>query len=145
MIMISKDQLDIVRQYFVKRPDIAAVYLFGSFAEGVASPLSDLDLAILFSPLVSTNSYSQEKLNITALLSRLITAPVNIHILDTKMSLPFLFQVITKGKVQIDNMPSFRLDFEEKARNLYFDFQPVINQYMSALKQRLTENTYGNR
>ncbi len=36
---------------------IAAVYLFGSHARGASTPLSDIDIAILFLPVIEESRY----------------------------------------------------------------------------------------
>jgi uncharacterized protein len=38
-----------IAKYFADKPEIAAVYLFGSYAQGTTRPLSDVDIAILLS------------------------------------------------------------------------------------------------
>jgi uncharacterized protein len=40
---------DKIAKYFSDKPEIAAVYLFGSYAQGTTRPLSDVDIAILLS------------------------------------------------------------------------------------------------
>ena len=49
MSMPSK-VIDDAKKYFQKRTDIAFAFLFGSYARGVATKLSDVDIAVYFYP-----------------------------------------------------------------------------------------------
>lgn len=50
-----------LREYFSRLPDIAAVYLFGSFAKGRQGPNSDFDVAVLFTPEQKTKMQRFER------------------------------------------------------------------------------------
>jgi predicted nucleotidyltransferase len=49
---------NIIKQYFKDRKEIAAVYLFGSYASGKNNYMSDVDIGILF-----THQYSKSDKN----------------------------------------------------------------------------------
>lgn len=44
------DMIDNLKNYFSKRQDVAFAFLFGSQARGVATKLSDVDIAVYFYP-----------------------------------------------------------------------------------------------
>jgi predicted nucleotidyltransferase len=50
MSMISDGQIKLLKNYFQNRPDIAFAFLFGSYAKGTATKLSDVDIAVYFHP-----------------------------------------------------------------------------------------------
>ena len=43
---LSKNKLELLKQYFTNQPAIVKVYLFGSFARGEATAKSDIDLLV---------------------------------------------------------------------------------------------------
>lgn len=43
--------LPLLVQYFQRRPEFTAAYLYGSYDEGVARPDSDVDIAVLTDPV----------------------------------------------------------------------------------------------
>jgi uncharacterized protein YutE (UPF0331/DUF86 family)/predicted nucleotidyltransferase len=45
-----KEKIELVRKYFLERPDISMVFIFGSYAKGREISESDFDLAIYFKP-----------------------------------------------------------------------------------------------
>ena len=44
--------------YLARQPDVAAAYLFGSYARGQATSYSDIDIAVLFR-LLEENSFAR--------------------------------------------------------------------------------------
>lgn len=53
MSMPSKaidDTVSLLKKYFQRRTDIAFAFLFGSYARGAATKLSDIDIAVYFYP-----------------------------------------------------------------------------------------------
>ncbi len=67
--MITTDKIKkLLKEYLDHLPDIAAAYLFGSYAEGKMSKDSDIDIAIL---LARGKKESSDKLKVMADLSRI--------------------------------------------------------------------------
>lgn len=48
--MISDEHMKLLKNYFQNRSDIAFAFLFGSYAKGKATKLSDVDIAVYFYP-----------------------------------------------------------------------------------------------
>lgn len=68
-------------RFFRKRPEVVAVYLFGSRARGRATELSDIDLAILLDPQAAVNS-SKLKRELLTGLSRILRKEIHLVILN---------------------------------------------------------------
>ena len=75
---IIKDSLDFLK----KKIRVGSVYLFGSYATGDATPLSDLDLAI-FSP-DADNMKIEEKAQLAAELKLQCHSDVELHFFSLK-------------------------------------------------------------
>jgi len=131
-----------LKKYFSKRANVAAVYLYGSHATNTASRLSDIDMAVLFKkdPVDITRARIDLIVKITRLLN---TDNVDVQILHQDMSLPLAQQILKYGKVLVDNDPDTRIKFENKLRNLIFDFEPYEEQIFQAMYERLEKGTYG--
>lgn len=48
--MLKEEEIDALREYFKGRKDVAFAFLFGSQAEGRATKISDVDIAVYFYP-----------------------------------------------------------------------------------------------
>jgi predicted nucleotidyltransferase len=68
---VMSELLEVVRRF--KSKDIQAIYLFGSFASGIPTPKSDVDL------LIVTEKTNREDLQ-TELLS--VSVPVDCHLVS---------------------------------------------------------------
>ena len=87
---------------------IDAAYLFGSHAQGTETKESDLDLAILFTPLQLPSF--DEQMNLRLLLEGLLKKEIDLLILN-KVSPIVAMQAVTKGKLIIDKTPKHRINF----------------------------------
>lgn len=117
-----------LREYFRSKPDISAVYLFGSFARGRQGHKSDLDLAILFSPEELTKMQRFERridleLGIEKLTER------NVDVIDLVTAPPVLqHQVRKHGLLLLEKDHRHRVSFEVTTRRNYFDLTRVYHQ-----------------
>ena len=120
------------------QPDLIAVYLFGSIAEGKNHLQSDIDVAVLFIDSLEPAEIFQETLNIgTALES---TLPYPIDVVALNLAGPFLcFQVIQKGEVIIQRDEVARCLFHVRTMNLYFDAKPFFDYQQQMTIRRIRE------
>jgi predicted nucleotidyltransferase len=106
---------------------IAAVYLFGSVARGSDRPGSDVDLAVLYrKPPAPT--LAQLPLELEAALESRLDRPVQIVALHTA-PVDLVHRVLRDGQLLVDADPSLRIRFEVRARNEYFDLEPILRRY----------------
>ncbi|MBI5197652.1 MAG: nucleotidyltransferase domain-containing protein [Nitrospirae bacterium] len=116
---------------------VAVVYLFGSQAQGRTTPMSDIDIGIVFrSPADPTDS-----LTVYTRLYDLFTdhfpAPGEMDIVFLQQSpSSFQYQVIKHGIVLYEDNPVFRADYEEQVIKEYLDFEPVLRRFSEALLSR---------
>lgn len=120
----------IVAEVCASRPDVAAVYLFGSVARDAAGPGSDVDVAVLFArnppALLAGPRYSLE-----GDLERALRRPVDLVVLNDA-PVDLRTRVLRDGRILVDRDRSARIAFEVRTRNEAFDLQPILTQYRAA-------------
>ena len=120
-----------VRDALGKRPDIELAYLFGSFAQGLARPQSDVDVAV-----AAANP---------------INAPVRIELIDTISTATgrgvdlvdlhragplILTRVLTTGQCLIKRNPALLARLITKMWYLNADFMPLVRMIQDARRRR---------
>ena len=106
---------------------LVAVYLFGSRARGTATDRSDVDVAVLYAE-APASGLEGLGLDLEADLERALGLPVQIVVLNTA-PVDLVHRVLRDGHLLLDRDRSRRIRFEVKARNEYFDLQPLLARY----------------
>jgi predicted nucleotidyltransferase len=106
---------------------VVAAYLYGSVARGTSRSGSDVDIAVLYAgdPPVSLAGLP---LGLEAELERLLGVPVQVVVLN-RAPVDLIHRVLRDGALLVDRDPSARIRFEVKARNEFFDLQPILARY----------------
>lgn len=137
---------EVLGNYFRTRSDIAAVYLFGSYAQDAVLPTSDVDIAILYKPDQIPRDQLDAKISLGSTLAALLNHPdVDVHVLTTAASLPFIHEVLRCGRRLVINDDESTARFEAAMRVRYLDYQPIQQEYLRAMEERLQQGTYGSR
>jgi uncharacterized protein len=118
------------RAFATARPEIVAVYLYGSRARGTATARSDVDLALLYNPPPAATLEGQP-FDIEAELERGLGVPVEIIVLN-HAPVDLVHRVLRDGILVLDRDRSFRIHIEAKARNEFFGLQPHLTRYRAA-------------
>jgi predicted nucleotidyltransferase len=120
---------------------IGVVYLVGSQASGEQGPVSDFDLAVVF----SGDEQPINKMAIHPVLYDILTDefPVTLKndvdiIYLQEAALSFQFEAISTGRVIYESNPELRVDYEESVVKRYLDFAPVEKMFSTALMERLS-------
>jgi len=131
--------LPLLAQYFARRPEITAAYLYGSYAEGVARPDSDVDIAVLTDPVPgNTLKYRLEVMEDTR---RLVKRDTEVIILNEA---PRLLQ-FQEGSIIYERSADKRAFFEMDIAGRYYDYKKYFDFHARHLASRIKEGGLGVR
>ena len=131
MDLKTRKILKVLENLCRKEGDILFSYLFGSLAYENSIPESDVDIAVYLDKK-KKRDFFERRLDLISKFSRVLKKEADIIILNEAP--PFLkFVVLKEGKLFFDKSESKRIDFELKATNEYFDFQPIMKLYEQRL------------
>jgi len=119
--------------------DIVLLYLYGSYALGIAHRLSDLDVGFLSKRKFSLN-------NTLKLLGKLeeIFEEEAIDLVDlSKAPLTLIHRVLKEGKCLYAQDLSKRIEFEIRHESLYWDTEPLRREYFMGLERRIKDGASG--
>lgn len=109
------------------RPVLLA-YGYGSAVAGCATPLSDIDIALVLAPDCGLDAYQRFMLELE--IEAEIERRCGIHNADVRSidDAPLRVQgrVVTSGRLLYARDEDLRVAFEVRTRKRYFDFQPVL-------------------
>jgi predicted nucleotidyltransferase len=117
-----------LRESFAAEPDdVVAAYLFGSVARGTAGARSDVDVAVL---CARTPPATLEglPLDLESRIARVVGRPAQVVVLNTAPA-GLIHRVLRDGVLLLGRAPGARIRFEVKARNEFFDLQPILTRY----------------
>ncbi len=117
-------------------PRIDLAYIFGSRAAGKEGPISDYDIAVLFSePYTPGQRYELAH----KLKKKLMTDQVDLVVLNNA-PIELRYAVIASGIVAYETNAETRVEYEALTLSLYGDFLPVLrNQREDILKEGSNE------
>lgn len=105
-----------------RRPELAAAYLYGSAATGHATPLSDIDIAVVTAGDLSPDRRSELLRELVLALERACPGSVfDVRFLD-ELPVTLRGRAVTEGRRVLDRDPERRVEAEVRARMDYHDF-----------------------
>lgn len=125
---------NIIIEYFTKKPEVAAVYLYGSCVRGEAKEGSDIDLGVLMTDKSKYMGFGIPQVVFAGDLHPLTGKKIEVQDLIV-CSIDFAHRVLAEGKLLISNNERVRIAFEEKILRQYFDFKPSLDEYYEYLSK----------
>jgi len=117
---------------------VLMAYLFGSQATGRNSPLSDIDIAVLFDEKVEPHTYMERQMDLIGEFMKLFHTN-DVDVVGLNNASPLLtYNVVSRSKVLFD--PRKRaLRFKISAWNRFFDSQYLRDVQWSYLRKWIAE------
>jgi predicted nucleotidyltransferase len=129
----------LLKPVFKKYPEIQAVYLFGSQAEGRSNSESDLDLAVLS----SSSELQNKKLDLLSDLSEVGFCNVDLIFLDTA-DMVLKYEVIRLNRLIYHTSNFKKGEYYSLILRQYFDFYPYLEVQREAYKRRIVSDSKRN-
>ena len=123
------------------RPEIAAAYLYGSAARDRVTPLSDVDVGLLFAESVEPRTRRRIASEVASEMARSHPGE-SVDVRDLE-DLPLVVQghVLSEAALAGSNDERRRVSFEVAIRQRYFDFLPFhradVSGGLQALRRKL--------
>ncbi len=132
-VLKTEDIICVTSKYLENRDDITFAYLFGSYAKGNQTHLSDIDIAVY---MKYDNQVFEKKLQVLSDLTKILeTDDIDLVILN-KAPISLLTKILASKAVLIDKDPPVRHTFESLKMRMGFDF--------SFLEKRILEQRFLN-
>jgi uncharacterized protein len=121
---------------FKEVPHVELAYLFGSHAAGKEGPMSDFDIAVLY----SSNPLPEQTYRMAHQLASLLkNHRIDLVVLN-RAPIELRYAVIANGCLVHEADVSVRVEFEAQTLSRYGDFLPVLRkQRKDILKERKDE------
>lgn len=133
---------DLVLTALAGRADLAAIYLFGSVAEGTAHASSDVDVAVLFRQGLTDEAMFARTIEIGVLLETALRRQVDVVALN-RATPAICFQVLQHGQLLAEPDPAGRGLFVMRALGRYYDMKPYLEYHQARLLARIREEGLG--
>ncbi|HEX2162792.1 MAG TPA: nucleotidyltransferase domain-containing protein [Thermoanaerobaculia bacterium] len=131
-------RLGVLRELLAATPGLVGAYLFGSYGTPYQTPLSDVDLALLFRPGEEPDFHREMTLR-GDFLRALEEEDVGIVLLH-RMPSPFQLEVLSTGRSLYCSDRRALADFVERVLRVHADFEPdhrrFLDEYDRALRER---------
>ena len=133
--------IEILRKLLEPYDFIDFALLFGSYAKGKQTFLSDIDIAIFTNRSIDLF----EQGNLISLLEENLNKKVDLVLLNNleKNDAKMAFNIVSNHKVILNRSNKKYVDFKADTYKYYFDLQPMYEMFDKALKKRLKSGTYG--
>lgn len=139
MSSIDLDRLAEAARRAAQDEPVAAVYLHGSYARGQATPLSDLDIAVVLDEPMDP----QEQFNLELRMASVIGNALNMDSTEVRVlnDAPLMFQgqALTDGKLLYCGNDEARVDFETRVLSEYLEFLPEHQKMCRAYIKQIAE------
>lgn len=132
-----KVDINNLKHYFNTQDDIEIAFLYGSFAIGSGSSLSDIDVAVFLSNTPSKERIISRQCEITVDLMALCKCN-NVDVTILNIASPILaYQVIKYGKMLKCVNENRYYNLIENIINTYLDTKPLYNFYSNRAIENL--------
>ena len=129
-----EDKIKNLAAFFEGEKRVLVAYLFGSYARGLETPQSDVDIAVLLSEI--PEKALEYYLHLERRLAEVLENDVDLVFLNDAPPL-LKYQVIKYGRLLFSRDERVRVMFEAKSLCEYLDFNRVLKRYDECFMKRI--------
>jgi len=128
-----KEKIELMKNYFLERPDVSMVFIFGSYAKGREISESDFDLAIYFKPKEKRiewqeNQFYTEENRIWQDIEKIVEIDTDLVVLN-RVRPTVAFEILKTGIPLIIRDRKLYLEFYLTVSREAEDFREFIKDY----------------
>ena len=131
----KKETLAKLTNYFAKRSEVIAAYIFGSLITGKVRKGSDIDVGLICRENLIKNPLTY-RIDVIADLMSLLKRKVDVVILNSA-NLLIRAQVFQKGLLVYEQDFRERVSFQAKSMGLYYDYKRYFEFHSRNLKKKI--------
>ena len=120
-----------------KESSVELAYVFGSHASATEGPVSDYDIAVLFTKMVPP----EKTYGLAHKLATLLMAERVDMVVLNRAPIELRYAVIATGIVIYEVNPAVRVDFEASTLNCYGDFLPILRRQKKEILEECNNET----
>lgn len=139
-----KELLQILSRTLESEPDIVFAYLFGSVAKGRSGPLSDVDVAVYFSPAGNARSRFDRRLQLMSKLGKALQRNDVDVVPMQDAPLDLAFEILADGKLIFSKDDGQKADFIFETLRRYHDEAYRRKFEWEVIRERIEKGTYGH-
>jgi len=125
-----------LKKFFCRQPNIAAVYVFGSFGTEYEHSFSDIDLGVVFE---NSNVSLQDEMGLEASVSLLLNRE-KIDLVNLKKApVRLQYRAVSEGELIYEGSYEAHSDFLENVYKHYLDYLPDLEAYEREYEKALKE------
>ncbi len=132
-------EISALQQRLSQYPEIVAAYLFGSVVTGKINPMSDVDVALLLQEQTPFRRELSIAFDVMSYVQKIFHREGDVKVLNRIKDLPFLHEVLSKGKLIYERDPGIHRSFVAETVIAYLDFKPAyeiaLRNYARSLKR----------
>jgi len=133
-VRTMEDKVKKLAMLFESEERVLVAYLFGSYARGLETPRSDVDIAVLLSEVPERPL--EYYLHLERELAKVLEMDVDLVFLNDAPPL-LKYQVIKYGRLLFSRDERVRVMFEAKSLCEYLDFSRVLRRYDECFMRRV--------
>lgn len=141
---LDEKTINQIKDYFAGKPEVTAVYLYGSFARGDAKSDSDIDLAVLVEESDKYQGFAIPQVVFAQDLTEKLGREVEVQDLKA-VRVDFAHRVLSEGQLLYSGNEKVRIEFEEMIIRDFFLLKPFLDEYYYYLGEIAKKGELGVR
>ncbi len=134
-ILQLDEKINLLPDFFSKRPGVMAVFLFGSYGTEYQTEHSDIDFAVLSDPCLDIGAEAEVLVGLTDILGTDRVDLVNLN----KAPLNLQFRVVQTGRIIYEKDYITTCDFIERVADRYQDYAIDLHYFYQEYDKALKE------
>jgi len=127
-VLQLSDLKQIAQDVFKDHNEIQLAYLYGSYAKGLQTQFSDIDIGVVLDREFKEKSFYFSRL--ISEIEKKTDYQINIDLKILNDAIPrFLFQIVKDGIILYFKDETFKDEFELMVLNQYLDIKPLLDMF----------------